>query len=66
MTESTEKAGSILHQMAPEPEAIRLIPEAMARKYIVIPVAREGNNLRVAMASLGPRALRWLAPDARW
>jgi general secretion pathway protein E len=51
MTESTEKARIILHQIAPEPEAIRLIPEAMARKYAVIPVALEGNNLRVAMAN---------------
>jgi len=51
MTESTEKARSILRKMAPDPEAIRLIPEAMARKYSVIPVSREGNNLRVAMAN---------------
>ncbi len=34
-----------------ESEAMLLIPEAMARKYSAIPIAIEGNALRVAMAN---------------
>jgi len=51
MPEPVEKAKNILRKMSPDPEAVRLIPEAAARKYSVIPIAREGNNLRVAMAN---------------
>lgn len=51
MTESVEKAGNILHIMPPEPEALRMIPESMARKYNAIPIAKNGNILRVAMAN---------------
>ncbi|MBI3398561.1 MAG: Flp pilus assembly complex ATPase component TadA [Deltaproteobacteria bacterium] len=32
-----------------EPHVIKLIPEALARRYMVIPFAKEGNNLKVAM-----------------
>src|SRR3990172_1395182 len=32
-----------------EPQVIKLIPEAMARRYTVIPFTKEGNVLRVAM-----------------
>ena len=35
----------------PEPEVLKLIPEVMARKYTVIPLAIDGNVLRVAMAN---------------
>ncbi|MFC1914751.1 GspE/PulE family protein [Chloroflexota bacterium] len=34
-----------------QPEALRLIPEAMARKYTVIPLAVNDNTLRVAMVN---------------
>jgi len=37
--------------LLPEPEALQLIPEAMARKYTAMPLAIEGNALRVAMAN---------------
>ncbi len=36
---------------SPEPSALALIPEAMARKYLAIPVEISGNTLRVAMAN---------------
>jgi general secretion pathway protein E len=51
MPESTQKARNNLTKMSPDPEAVRLIPEAVARKYNVIPVAKDGSNLRVAMAN---------------
>jgi general secretion pathway protein E len=35
----------------PQPEAISLIPEDMARKYVAIPIALKGNTLSVAMAN---------------
>ena len=34
----------------PTPEALRLVPEHLARKYKAIPLAVEGNTVRVAMA----------------
>ena len=40
-----------LRRYLPEPEALQLIPEAMARKYSAIPLVIEGNILRVAMAN---------------
>jgi general secretion pathway protein E len=46
-----EEAQSILRNKSPEPEALQLIPEAMARKYTAIPMAVEGNVLRVVMAN---------------
>ena len=39
-----------LRKYIPQPEALQLIPEAMARKYTVIPLEVNGNVLRVAMA----------------
>jgi len=35
---------------APQPEALQLIPEVMARRYGAIPLAISGNTLEVAMA----------------
>jgi len=35
----------------PQPEAIQLIPEDMARKYNAVPVTIKGNTLTVAMAN---------------
>ena len=35
---------------APTPEALQLIPEALARKYKAVPLAVKDNTLRVAMA----------------
>jgi len=33
-----------------DPEAVALVPERMARRYVLIPTHREGNSLTVAMA----------------
>ena len=46
-----EEARSRLQKLLPEPEALGLIPEAIARKYTAIPLAVNGNTLRVAMAN---------------
>jgi len=43
--------GSGLQRLAPEPEALQLITEDVARKYNAIPLAVEGDTLRVAMAN---------------
>ena len=40
-----------LRKQFPQSEAIKLIPENMARKYQAIPVAASGNTLIVAMAN---------------
>jgi general secretion pathway protein E len=50
MRETAEDTRNILRRNSPQPEALRLVPEAMARKYIAIPVFLEGNVLHVAMA----------------
>ena len=50
MKDTAEESRSILRDTSPQPEALRLVPEAMARKYSVIPVFVEGNVLHVAMA----------------
>jgi len=34
-----------------EPEALQLIPEAMARRYTAIPISVHNNTLRVAIAN---------------
>ncbi|MDO8568258.1 MAG: GspE/PulE family protein [Dehalococcoidales bacterium] len=39
-----------LRKRSPEAEALRLIPEAMARQYVAIPLALKGNTLHVAIA----------------
>lgn len=46
-----EKDPLTLQRNSPEPDALRLIPEAVARKYKVVPLSVEGNVLRVAMAN---------------
>lgn len=51
MTESLEEARNSLRKSAPEPEALQMIPEAMARKHMAIPLLKTGNILRVAMAN---------------
>jgi general secretion pathway protein E len=50
MLESIEGSRNSLRSKSPETEALNLIPESMARKYNAIPMALEGNVLRVAMA----------------
>ncbi len=49
MAESIEEAKNSLRKKSPEPEALQLIPEAMARKYHAIPLTIDGNVLHVAM-----------------
>ena len=39
-----------LRKYLPQSDALKLIPESMARKYKAIPVELNGNVLRVAMA----------------
>lgn len=51
MDSPIKETKGILRKKSPEPEALRLIPETLARKYIAIPVAIQGNILRVAMAN---------------
>ncbi len=51
MEKSSHETQSELYKTSPEPEALQLIPESMARKYNAIPLAVEGNVLRVAMAN---------------
>jgi len=42
-----------LRKRLPQPEALQLVPEVMARKYVVIPLAVYDNTLQVAMANPG-------------
>ena len=51
MTKARGEARARVGIPLPEPEALQLIPEATARKYVAIPLAIEGNVLRVAMAN---------------
>ena len=51
MMESTENARVSLQKHLPEPEALKLIPEALARKHKAIPINLMGNVLHVAMAN---------------
>ncbi len=46
-----EESNNRLRKRQPEPQALQLIPEAMARRYAAIPLAVEGDALRVAMAN---------------
>ncbi len=64
MLESIKEVRSILNRNSPEPEALRLIPEAMARKYAAIPLEVDGNVLRVAMAN--PSDILALEALASW
>ncbi|OGO43147.1 MAG: hypothetical protein A2137_08065 [Chloroflexi bacterium RBG_16_58_8] len=40
-----------MRKITPEPQALQLIPEVMARKYVAIPLSLDGKVLRVAMAN---------------
>jgi general secretion pathway protein E len=51
MVESIEGSRNNLRKKSPETEALHLIQETMARKYIAIPLELEGNVLRVAMSN---------------
>jgi general secretion pathway protein E len=46
----TGKVHAKLLRQMPQPEALQLIPEAMARRYNAIPLAISGRTLEVAMA----------------
>ena len=45
-----EKPRTRLSKQPPQPEALQLIPEVMARKYSAIPLTISGKTLEVAMA----------------
>jgi general secretion pathway protein E len=64
MLESIDGSRNNLRKKTPETEALRLIPETMARKYNAIPLALEGNVLRVAMAN--PADILALEALASW
>ena len=64
MSGPTEEARNILHKKQPDSEALRLIPETMARKYLAIPIEIDGNILRVAMAN--PSDILALEALASW
>jgi len=64
MTGSIGEAQSYLKQNTPEPQALQLIPEAMARKYYAIPLIAKNNVLRVAMAN--PTDILALEALASW
>jgi general secretion pathway protein E len=51
MAEIIGEAENNLRSNSPESEALRIIPESMARKYNVFPLAIDGNVLRVAMSN---------------
>ncbi len=52
MTEKLEEKQHFnLQKDQVQPEALQLLPEAMARKYNVVPVEVNGNVLRVVMAN---------------
>ncbi|OGN95523.1 MAG: secretion system protein E [Chloroflexi bacterium RBG_13_51_36] len=46
----TDKVRAKLLRQMPQPEALQLIPEVMARKYNAIPMTISGKTLEVAMA----------------
>jgi general secretion pathway protein E len=64
MLESIDGSKNNLRKKTPETEALQLIPETMARKYNAIPLAVEGNVLRVAMAN--PADILALEALASW
>ena len=51
MAKALEEIQARLQKHSPEPEALQLIPEAMARKHTAIPLAIDGDSLRVAMVN---------------
>jgi general secretion pathway protein E len=64
MSESVGETKSSLRKNSPEPEALQLIPEAMARKYAAIPLSIDGNVLHVVMAN--PSDILALEALASW
>jgi len=50
-TVPSEEPQTGLRKHLPQPDALQLIPEAMARKYNAIPLAIHDNTLQVAMAN---------------
>lgn len=64
MPESVDQSKHNLRRKTPQSEALELIPEAMARKYLAIPIAVEGNVMRVAMAN--PSDILALEALASW
>ena len=64
MPESVDQSPKSLRKKSPQPEALQLIPEAMARKYQAIPISVEGNVLRVVMAN--PSDILALEALASW
>ena len=64
MMGSIGEAQSYLKQNTPEPEALQLIPEAMARKYCAVPLTKKNNVLRVAMSN--PTDILALEALASW
>lgn len=40
----------VLDDYQPDPEVVRTIPEALARRHMAVPVRKDGNRLLVAMA----------------
>ncbi len=62
--EYVEADRGVLQRTPPLPEALQLIPEAMARKYTAIPLTVAGNVLRVAMAN--PADIMALEALASW
>jgi len=51
MADITREAKTGLRKKQPESDVLRLVPEAMARKYNAFPVSTDGNVLHVAMAN---------------
>jgi len=49
----SEKPRARLRKLIPQPEALQLIPEEMARKYTAIPLAINSHALQVAMSNPG-------------
>jgi general secretion pathway protein E len=49
LTSKTQAQAKMLKQK-PQPEALQLIPEVMARRYNAVPLTISGNTLQVAMA----------------
>ena len=64
MAESIEEAKNSLRMKSPEPEALQLIPEALARKHFAIPISIDGNVLHVAMVN--PSDILALEALASW
>jgi general secretion pathway protein E len=51
MADIIKEAKNSLRKKPPESDVLRLVPEAVARKYNAFPLSTDGNVLRVAMAN---------------